>query len=160
MHKKGVVLGDVLKTIAYSLVMVFILLSTKFAVSNVVDVDVDKEELLTQTYGFRSLFSKTCLAYTDVRSHPGIIDLNKFNSIIIDGCMGRDTFSAKYTLTYDGTSAIAYKDEAFYTYQEPLCFAEQYDCETFVLPNALVYDRGKYHTGTLEIDMIFGERKI
>ncbi len=138
----------------YSLVLIVMAFAVVAETSNVIDRHADVSGLLFSLYPLRILFSSDCLAYTDVRSHPGIVDLRHFNSIYLDACLVRNGFGARLTLRYGDNERLAYLNKEVYEVLQPLCFDVSYSC-TSVSRSVLVRDGESLTQGTLLIDLAF-----
>lgn len=94
------------------------------------DYNIDADE--TQSYILKNkiIMDDDCLAYSDYRTHVGMIDKNKFNKLHLQNCISKST-GVRLNLTYDKFSEeilinndladkidFCYDEETFYCERE------------------------------------------
>lgn len=115
MNKKGV--SDVILWTYRLLILLVVFFSIGFIISQYGVFDVDTKDLEFNVLFNRAIYSKNCLSYEDERVYPGIIDMDKFNEIVLKNCFKNDNQGIKFSL--EGKELFVNKD--FYESNIFLC---------------------------------------
>ena len=101
--------------------MVVIMLSIVFLISNFIKTSLDIDEAHSQVLAYRFIFSPACVIYTDGQTNlpsPAVIDLDRFKPEILDSCLyfgeRNDIAAALLTLKMqDKEEEILYNEKGY-----------------------------------------------
>lgn len=158
--KKGILTFDIVDEIPkllFLIVIVFIILyMAKFYVSAI----VISEDTRTNVFVEQLLYSREGIIYVDPitnRPSPGIIDLGKFNSDILDNMMSpkkSGIIAAELKLKLDDeTNKKAIYNDKGYRLWLPRTFGGDFVKKDFEIP-VLYEERGQIKKGLLDIEVI------
>jgi hypothetical protein len=147
------------------LFMVFVAMSIVVLVNKFVALNADVGPAERNILANRFLISPSCLAYTDKiidRPYPGIIDLSRFNSTVLDSCIyfGKINNYAAANLTLQfigpGTKMSAVYNELGYAVFRPKAGIEGAGGSTLFTDTryVLVMDKGELKKALITIELL------
>ncbi len=158
--------GKVYLTTAESIkvgAMTFLIILYFFFLASIISSGINREvhvgKISNEIYVSRLVLSESCIGYNDgIRSHLGIIDIEKLTSERLDICLKNDRFAAKLNITYNSNSIVAYNNKVSYLVNSKLCFSNRYKCGTLSPKKFIaVHDKGTVYPGVLESGVVFDE---
>ena len=97
MNKKGVI-GDIPLWTYRLLILLAVFFSIGIIISQYGTFEVDTKDLEFNVLFNRMIYSKNCLLFENERIYPGIIDMDKFNEIVLRDCFKNDNQGIKLSL--------------------------------------------------------------
>jgi hypothetical protein len=122
-NKKGLVGFTATKLILWFLFLIVVLMSVRFLVKKNVDNSIDTKSVESDFFYQEMIYTNDGISYRDPitgRNYPGIIDINKFNSIVANKSVYYGTnnyyIAANFSLrlqTGDVIGSFVYNEEWF-----------------------------------------------
>ena len=155
MNKRGdFTVQQMVQWIGYMIIFIFFFVITYYIISGAVKKEVDISDATIDIYMVRFLEDGDCLAYQkNGVADRGVIDINKFNSVVLNNCLNRDGFSAQLSLNYNGKILDATNNEDEFTLDSRLCFSPRYHCKSKEF-YTLVLGSNKLHNATMNMSVV------
>lgn len=91
-------MGDIILWIPKLIIFLVALFSVGLIISQYGTSEVDTKDLEFNVLFNRVIYSKNCLLYENERVYPGIINMDRFNELILKECFNNDNQGIKFSL--------------------------------------------------------------
>ncbi len=131
------------------LLTLFVWAILSIAINGAVNQEIRVEGMETDLLAKRIIYSSECFAYSDeVRSYPGVVDLEKVSNDRLAACLGKKYFVRAIV---GDKKAFNYNEDSFKEIRSFCSFKNLYYCNNFLYYVALKKDGKDVGGGFIEI---------